>query len=106
MLCSTIIPTIGRSSLQRAVESVLSQSVPGKEFEVLVINDSGSLLPEAKWQRSAMVKIINTNRRERSVARNTGAAAARGTYLHFLDDDDWLTEDAYQHLWALSQYSS
>ena len=103
MLCSTIIPTIGRSSLQRAVESVLSQSVPGEEFEVLVINDSGIPLSEAKWQRSEWVKIINTNRRERSLARNTGAAAARGTYLHFLDDDDWLFQGAFQHLWELSQ---
>ena len=105
MLCSTIIPTIGRSSLQRAVESVLSQSVPGEEFEVLVINDSGSPLSEAKWQRSEWVKIINTNRRERSVARNTGATVAKGQYLHFLDDDDWLFPGAIQHLWELSQAS-
>jgi glycosyltransferase involved in cell wall biosynthesis len=85
------------------VESVLTQSLPASAFEVIVVNDSGVPLPEADWQKSERVQVINTNRRERSIARNTGAAAARGQYLHFLDDDDWLFPDAYQHLHKLSQ---
>lgn len=105
IFCSTIIPTIGRSSVKQAVESVLMQSLPGGEFEVIVVNDSGSSLLEAAWQKSDRVKIINTNKRERSVARNAGAAMAWGKYLHFLDDDDWLAPDAYQRLWELSQSS-
>ena len=106
MLCSAIIPTVGRSSLSRAVESVLKQGSLGEEFEVIVINDSGKLLAEADWQKSERIQIINTNRRERSVARNTGAAIAKGKYLHFLDDDDWLVPDSYRHLWELSQTSN
>lgn len=94
MFCSTIIPTIGRPALNRAVESVLDQSLPGEEFEVIVVNDSGRPLPEAGWQGSVRVRVIETQRRERSVARNTGAAIARGRYLHFLDDDDWLLPGA------------
>jgi glycosyltransferase involved in cell wall biosynthesis len=73
------------------------------DFEVIVVNDSGIPLPKADWQESERVQIINTNRRERSIARNTGAAVAKGQYLHFLDDDDWLFPDAYQHLFELSQ---
>ena len=106
MLCSAIIPTVGRSSLSRAVESVLKQGSLGEEFEMIVINDSGKLLAEADWQKSERIQIINTNRRERSVARNTGAAIAKGKYLHFLDDDDWLVPNAYRHLWELSQTSN
>lgn len=106
VICSAIIPTIGRSTLTRAVESVLQQDFPDGNFEVLVINDSGSPLPQAEWQRAERVQIIETNRRERSVARNTGAAAARGKYLHFLDDDDWLAPGAYQYLWELSRSTS
>jgi len=104
--CSTIIPTVGRSSLVRAVESVLQQHLPDGGFEVIVVNDSGKPLPKAGWQTSERVQIINTNKRERSVARNTGAAAAKGMYLHFLDDDDWVVPGGYQHLWKLSQTSS
>jgi glycosyltransferase involved in cell wall biosynthesis len=102
IFCSVIIPTVGRSSLARTVESVLQQEFPGGDFEILVMNDSGTSLPAADWQTSTRVRIIDTNRRERSVARNTGAAIAKGKYLHFLDDDDWLAPGAFQHLWTLS----
>ena len=103
MFLSTIIPTVGRVTLARAVNSVLSQSFDQDDFEVIVVNDSGSHLPWENWQASTRVRIINTNRRERSVARNTGAAIAGGKYLHFLDDDDWLFPDALCYFWQLSQ---
>lgn len=106
MFCSTIIPTVGRSTLSRTVESVLDQEHPAFDFEVIVVNDSGKPLPGASWQHSEQVLVVNTNKRERSVARNTGASVAKGKYLHFLDDDDWLAPDAFQHFWELSQSSA
>ena len=105
MFCSTIIPTIGRSTLSRAVQSVLDQAFTTAEFEIIVVNDSGQPLPEAKWQQSEKVQVLNTNRQERSVARNTGAAIAKGDYLHFLDDDDWLLPGALESFWNLAQTS-
>jgi glycosyltransferase involved in cell wall biosynthesis len=102
LFCSTIIPTIGRDTLERAVESVLKQTW-AEASEVIVVNDSGRLLRTAPWQADARVRVINTNGRERSVARNTGAAAAHGRFLHFLDDDDWLAPGALQRLWQLAQ---
>lgn len=106
MFCSTIIPTIGRTSLSRAVCSVLDQEFTHDDFEVIVVNDSGRSLPFMDWQNSSRVRIIDTNQHERSVARNTGAAIARGVYLHFLDDDDWMAPNALQTLWELSQKSN
>jgi len=38
-----------------------------------------------------------------SVGRNAGAAIAKGTYLHFLDDDDWLLPGALETFWELAQ---
>lgn len=105
MFCSTIIPTVARPTLARAVESVLSQTFAADDFEIIVVNDSGQALAPGDWERSERVQVINTNRHERSVARNAGAAIARGRYLHFLDDDDWLFPDALEHLWALAQNS-
>ena len=105
MFCSTIIPTIGRTSLSRAVCSVLDQEFSHDDFEVIVVNDSGRALPYMDWQNSPRVQVIDTNQHERSVARNTGAAIARGIYLHFLDDDDWMAPNALQTLWELSQTS-
>lgn len=106
IITSTIIPTIGRASLERAVTSVLEQNVPSSEFEVIVVNDTGAPLVKARWQDSPQVQVIQTQHRERSVARNTGAALARGLYLHFLDDDDWLAPEAFQHLWGRIQSAS
>jgi len=105
MFCSTVIPTIGRPTLARAVDSVLQQSFAAAEFEVIVVNDSGRPLPGADWQRSDRVHVLHTDRRERSVARNTGAAIARGKYLHFLDDDDWLLPGGLKSLWQLARSS-
>lgn len=103
MFCSTIIPTIGRPTLSRAVCSVLDQEFNRDNFEVIVVNDSGKSLREEAWQRSPRVQIIHTNQHNRSVARNTGAAIAKGRYLHFLDDDDWMLPGVFEDFWQLAQ---
>ena len=105
MFCSTIIPTVGRTTLDRSVISVLEQAFTAGEFEVIVVNDSGQPLRPAAWQQAPRVRVIETQRRERSVARNAGAAIASGRYLHFLDDDDWLLPGALAAWWELAQHS-
>jgi glycosyltransferase involved in cell wall biosynthesis len=103
MFCSTIIPTVNRSTLSRAVHSVLDQRFAAADFEVIVVNDSGTSLTGARWQQDKRIRMIDTNRRERSIARNSGAAIARGKYLHFLDDDDVLLPGALDTFWQLHQ---
>jgi len=98
MHCSTIIPTIGRPSLSAAIQSVLDQGLGPDDFEIIVVNDSGKPLPAAPWQKLPQIKVLHTNRRNRSVARNVGAAASVGKYLHFLDDDDWMLPGAFEAL--------
>jgi glycosyltransferase involved in cell wall biosynthesis len=105
MLCSTIIPTIGRPSLSVAVQSVLDQGLDPNNFEIIVVNDSGKPLPTADWQKLPQIKVVDTNRRNRSVARNVGAAASRGKYLHFLDDDDWMLPGAFETLLSIASAS-
>lgn len=100
---SYIIPTIGRPSLDTAVQSVLSQNFSPGQVEIIVVNDSGQPLPAADWHASQRVKIVNTNKCERSFARNCGAAVARGMYLAFLDDDDWILPGALGHFWRLAE---
>jgi glycosyltransferase involved in cell wall biosynthesis len=46
VLISVVIPTLGRASLKRAIESAIEQGA--MVSEILVINDSGApLLPNA-----------------------------------------------------------
>ena len=102
MFSSTIIPTIGRATLSHAVNSVLEQDFDADDFEVIVVNDSGRPLPDDEWQLSGRVRVIDTQCRERSVARNTGAAISKGKYFNFLDDDDILLPGALNAFWKLS----
>lgn len=106
MFSSTIIATINRPTLARAVQSVLQQEFDADDFELIVVNDLGSPLPWAEWHGSPCVTNIVTNRRERAVARNTGAALARGKYLHFMDDDDWLLPGALHRVWETAQMAA
>ena len=99
MMISAVIPTYSRENLLRdAVMSVQSQDFPGVETETIVVNDAAEPLHRAEWQDLPGVTVVNTHQKERCVARNTGAALARGKYLHFLDDDDVLLPGAYAAL--------
>jgi glycosyltransferase involved in cell wall biosynthesis len=101
IFCSYIIPTIGRPSLDVAVHSILSQSF-SHGIEIVVVNDSGNPLADSEWHHLPNVNIINTNKCERSFARNAGAAIAKGTYLAFLDDDDWILPGALESFWQVA----
>lgn len=105
MLCSTIIPTVIRPSLKRAVMSALEQGLDPEQHEIILVNDSGNPLPKANWLKSESVKIENTYHCERSVARNVGAAIASGKYLHFLDDDDYLLPGGLRALLDVAETS-
>jgi hypothetical protein len=41
MFVSTVIPTVGRSTLDIAVKSVLDQKIIDDTNEIIVVNDSG-----------------------------------------------------------------
>ena len=106
MLCSTIIPTVNRPSLERAVKSALDQDLDLDLYEIIVVNDSGTPLPEGDWLESPNIQVVNTNRVERCVARNVGAALASGKYLHFLDDDDYLVSGGLKALLSVGETSN
>jgi glycosyltransferase involved in cell wall biosynthesis len=105
IFCSVIIPTIERDTLARTVESAIRQECDCR-FEVIVVNDSGRPLVPAEWQSSPLVQVIYTMHRERSVARNAGAAIAGGRYYNFLDDDDWLLPGALAKFARLAEDNS
>jgi glycosyltransferase involved in cell wall biosynthesis len=99
-LFSVIIPTRDRSSsFAVALQSVLDQRFGN--FEVIVVSDGSSEQHERRYREllatsSSNVRIFTLARTENghgpSLARNHGAAVARGSYLGFLDDDDQWTD--------------
>ena len=95
---STIIPTIGRPELHRAIESVLEQDLPACRRELIIVNDTGDPSVTERWNSCSGVTVVTTNHCERCHARNVGACIAKGKYLHFLDDDDYLLPGALKIL--------
>lgn len=106
MLCTTIIPTIGRPTLARAVRSALSQGLDPDQHEIIVVNDSGQPLSQDDWLALPQVKIIQVNRCGLNVVCNVGAAAAQGKYLNFLHDDDYLLPGGLEALVKTAEASN
>jgi glycosyltransferase involved in cell wall biosynthesis len=100
LFISVIIPTKDRPDLlQRALRSALAQVGPA--FEVIVVDDGeGAGLATVAALGQPGVRAVCSNRRGQVPARNLGVAAARGTHVAFLDDDDWW--DGTAHLAALA----
>jgi len=90
-MVSVIIPSHNRAwSIERAIDSILSQTV--KEFEIIVVNDGSSDgTEEILTSRYPVVRQYTINRSGVSKARNVGIQNARGEWIAFLDSDDyWL----------------
>ena len=79
------------ASVARAIDSVLSQTVP--DYELLIVNDGSSdRSPEIveAYRADTRVRVIHQENSGVSVARNNGIAQARGEIIALLDaDDQW-----------------
>jgi len=93
MLCSVVIPTLGRQTLPRAIDSVLQQPISDFEIEIIVVNDSGKRLDLNCYESHPNITVVDTNRSGLAHACNTGASIAKGEYLQFLHDDDYLLDN-------------
>lgn len=95
MRTSVIIPMFdAESTIQRAVQSVLTQS--DGDWELIIVDDGSSDASIAMVQRFSddRVRLIAHGvNRGISAARNSGVGKARGEFLAFLDaDDSWEAE--------------
>jgi GT2 family glycosyltransferase len=91
-LASIIIPTYNRvESLRRAVRSILEQTAPRDSFEVVVVdNNSTDDTPRVASEFAPgglAIRSVSETRLSFTAARHSGAAAARGRYLCYIDDD-------------------
>ena len=79
------------SLLERAVRSALAQTPPPQV--VVAIDNNEELFNRAASDLDGAKVVLNRRDRGASVTRNTGAAAADGDILAFLDDDAEASED-------------
>jgi glycosyltransferase involved in cell wall biosynthesis len=100
---SVVIATYNRGErIARTLDSVLSQRMPAAE---IVVADDASTDGTASWIRAhyPRVLVFTDPNGGTSVARNRGAARARGDVLVFLDHDDELLPNAIDTLLGLLQ---
>lgn len=93
---SVVIPTYNRKEyLGQAIASCFEGN-DGLDVEVVVVDDGSSdgtkeYLEQLNDDR---IRPILQEHKGGQAARNRGLAEARGEYMKFLDDDDWLRKDA------------
>jgi glycosyltransferase involved in cell wall biosynthesis len=107
-LVSVVIPTRGRPTVaMRAIGSALSQTF--ENIEVIVVVDGTdpatadllTTIPDPRLRAICLAESVGG-----SEARNTGARAAKGSWIAFLDDDDeWLPEKIQAQVMASQSLS-
>ena len=94
---SIIVPVYNAQEyLKRCVDSILSQDY--RDFELLLMDDgskdtSGEIC-DAYAQQDGRVRVIHKENTGVSDTRNQALELARGTFLQFLDSDDWIVPEA------------
>ena len=93
---SVIVPIYNTAPwLRTCLDSLFVQTL--QEIEIICVNDGSldeslSILHDYA-ARDGRIRIIDQPNQGVSVARNAGVAAAAGSYLMFVDSDDWVEPD-------------
>src|SRR5699024_9239303 len=88
-LVSVLVRSVDREHLQEALDSVALQAYPKIEVVVIAATPDHRELPTRCGPFP--LRLVHTEEPlPRSRAANKALAEARGDYLLFLDDDDWL----------------
>lgn len=97
---SVIVPAFNaEQTIVRALDSLNTQTLSKKNFEVIIINDGSEdntlkILENYKNQnRELNLNILNQSNQGVSRARNYGIEKANGKFLFFLDADDAISEE-------------
>ncbi len=96
-MVSIIVPIYNAEKyLNRCIDSILNQEY--SDFELFLVNDgsndSSGAICDTYAAADTRVKVIHKPNTGVSDSRNTAIRQAHGTYLQFLDSDDWITPDA------------
>ena len=101
---TVVIPTFGRPELVcRAIRSVVAQTVTDIQITVVIDGDDPATVAALSTIGDDRLRwIIHDEARGAGQARNTGAEAAAGKWIAFLDDDDeWLPTKLERQLAAV-----
>jgi len=101
MKLTVIVPIYNAEKyLSKCIDEILTCPFP--EIECLLINDgstdSSLHICEDYANKDSRVKVLNKSNEGVSIARNTGIFRATGKYIMFLDADDYIDSNKWQHI--------
>ena len=108
---SLIIPVYNVAPyLGTCLESIYDGSVDEDSFEVIIVNDGSTdgsaTVIDGFAARHGNIQVITQENQGLSMARMNGLARAQGTYVWFVDSDDYLADHALAGILQLIQESS
>jgi glycosyltransferase involved in cell wall biosynthesis len=91
-----IIPTIGRDTLNRSIESILNQTI--EDWNIIIIFDGIKSNIDMNYINDKRIKIIEIKKKGFYIncagnVRNEGIKYAKTEWIAFLDDDDTISHD-------------
>lgn len=100
-LISVIVPVYKvEAFLPRCVDSILAQTYP--HLEIILVDDGSpdrcGAICDTYAARDARVRVVHKKNGGLSSARNAGLSVAVGTYVGFVDSDDYLAPQMYEKL--------
>lgn len=106
---SVIVPVYNaEKTLRRCVDSLLSQDFP--DAEIILINDGSTDASDelCRGYQAADARIVYLKKENGGVssARNAGLDLASGTYITFVDSDDYVEPDYFQTILELIEQSN
>lgn len=101
MKLSVIVPVYNsKKYLKQCLDSILHQSF--RDIEILLIEDGstdGSAeICDAYKNIDGRVRVVHQKNKGCAAARQCGVQNSTGTYIGFVDSDDWIAEDMYETL--------
>ncbi|MEA2268185.1 MAG: poly(ribitol-phosphate) beta-N-acetylglucosaminyltransferase, partial [Solirubrobacteraceae bacterium] len=101
---SVVVPVYNPGPhIDDCIASVLRQSLPASEYEAIFVDDgstdgTGERLDEIAAEHPHLRVIHIENSGWPGRPRNVGVDAARGEYVYFVDNDDWIGDEALERL--------
>ena len=105
-LISIIVPCFNSGkTLARTLNSVINQTWQNKE--IILVNDGSTdfytLEIIKEFKDNSNISVINQKNLGLPSARNIGAKNAKGSYLYFIDSDDWLEPNALELMYKFNK---
>lgn len=101
ILISVIVPVYNiEKYIGKTLDSILAQT--HSNLEIIVVDDGSTdhtpQIVDFYAEKDARIKVIHKENSGVSDTRNRGIEASKGDYIGFVDGDDWIEPQMYEHL--------